>query len=127
MTHGQTGVESVYTTFRDREIMFHVSTKLPFTDGDAQQVTWFEGLWEPRAGEVRARLWSDLLRGCGRPHIRSRSRPFVQLRSSVTVRSAVFLAEAVPQRSVLLCFWPRPHLRGPGREAGQSLCFFHVD
>lgn len=38
MTHGQTGVESVYTTFRDREIMFHVSTKLPFTDGDTQQV-----------------------------------------------------------------------------------------
>lgn len=39
MTHGQTGVESVYTIFRDREIMFHVSTKLPFTEGDAQQVT----------------------------------------------------------------------------------------
>lgn len=39
MTHGQTGVESVYTIFRDREIMFHVSTKLPFTDGDTQQVT----------------------------------------------------------------------------------------
>lgn len=37
--HGQTGVESVYTTFRDREIMFHVSTKLPFTEGDTQQVT----------------------------------------------------------------------------------------
>ncbi|KAL4834880.1 hypothetical protein H8958_011611 [Nasalis larvatus] len=36
--HGQTGVESVYTTFRDREIMFHVSTKLPFTEGDAQQL-----------------------------------------------------------------------------------------
>lgn len=40
VTHGQTGVESVYTAFRDREIMFHVSTKLPFTEGDAQQVTW---------------------------------------------------------------------------------------
>ncbi|XP_059126652.1 rap1 GTPase-activating protein 2 [Peromyscus eremicus] len=39
VTHGQTGVESVYTTFRDREIMFHVSTKLPFTDGDTQQVS----------------------------------------------------------------------------------------
>uniref|UniRef100_A0A5F7ZRG7 RAP1 GTPase activating protein 2 n=1 Tax=Macaca mulatta TaxID=9544 RepID=A0A5F7ZRG7_MACMU len=38
VTHGQTGVESVYTTFRDREIMFHVSTKLPFTEGDAQQL-----------------------------------------------------------------------------------------
>lgn len=41
VTHGQTGVESVYTIFRDREIMFHVSTKLPFTEGDAQQVSWF--------------------------------------------------------------------------------------
>uniref|UniRef100_A0A2K5IC42 Rap-GAP domain-containing protein n=1 Tax=Colobus angolensis palliatus TaxID=336983 RepID=A0A2K5IC42_COLAP len=39
VTHGQTGAESVYTTFRDREIMFHVSTKLPFTEGDAQQVS----------------------------------------------------------------------------------------
>lgn len=39
VTHGQTGTESVYTVFRDREIMFHVSTKLPFTEGDTQQVT----------------------------------------------------------------------------------------
>lgn len=39
VTHGQTGTESVYAVFRDREIMFHVSTKLPFTEGDAQQVT----------------------------------------------------------------------------------------
>ncbi|XP_077168361.1 rap1 GTPase-activating protein 2 isoform X4 [Paroedura picta] len=38
VSHGQTGVESVYTVFRDREIMFHVSTKLPFTEGDAQQL-----------------------------------------------------------------------------------------
>uniref|UniRef100_A0A8D2LR16 RAP1 GTPase activating protein 2 n=1 Tax=Varanus komodoensis TaxID=61221 RepID=A0A8D2LR16_VARKO len=38
VTHGQTGTESVYTVFRDREIMFHVSTKLPFTEGDAQQL-----------------------------------------------------------------------------------------
>uniref|UniRef100_F7BDC0 Rap-GAP domain-containing protein n=1 Tax=Monodelphis domestica TaxID=13616 RepID=F7BDC0_MONDO len=38
VTHGQTGLESVYTVFRDREIMFHVSTKLPFTEGDAQQL-----------------------------------------------------------------------------------------
>lgn len=28
----------MYTVFRDREIMFHVSTKLPFTEGDTQQV-----------------------------------------------------------------------------------------
>ncbi|XP_062816520.1 rap1 GTPase-activating protein 2 isoform X3 [Anolis carolinensis] len=38
VNHGQTGTESVYTVFRDREIMFHVSTKLPFTEGDAQQL-----------------------------------------------------------------------------------------
>ncbi|XP_048374705.1 rap1 GTPase-activating protein 2 isoform X2 [Sphaerodactylus townsendi] len=38
VTHGQTGTESVYTVFRDREIMFHVSTKLPFTEGDMQQL-----------------------------------------------------------------------------------------
>lgn len=51
MTHGQTGVESVYTIFRDREIMFHVSTKLPFTEGDTQQVTWVgrdPGAWGVR-------------------------------------------------------------------------------
>ncbi|XP_072325838.1 rap1 GTPase-activating protein 2-like isoform X8 [Scyliorhinus torazame] len=38
VAHGQTGSESVYTTFKDREIMFHVSTKLPFTEGDSQQL-----------------------------------------------------------------------------------------
>uniref|UniRef100_A0A8C5EMT4 Rap-GAP domain-containing protein n=1 Tax=Gouania willdenowi TaxID=441366 RepID=A0A8C5EMT4_GOUWI len=38
VSHGQTGSESVYTTFRQREIMFHVSTKLPFTEGDVQQL-----------------------------------------------------------------------------------------
>uniref|UniRef100_A0A3B5AJ82 RAP1 GTPase activating protein 2 n=1 Tax=Stegastes partitus TaxID=144197 RepID=A0A3B5AJ82_9TELE len=38
VSHGQTGSESVYTVFRQREIMFHVSTKLPFTEGDFQQL-----------------------------------------------------------------------------------------
>lgn len=38
VTHGQTGSESVFTVFRQREIMFHVSTKLPFTEGDVQQL-----------------------------------------------------------------------------------------
>uniref|UniRef100_F6PRL1 RAP1 GTPase activating protein n=1 Tax=Ornithorhynchus anatinus TaxID=9258 RepID=F6PRL1_ORNAN len=38
VTHGQTGTESVYCNFRNKEIMFHVSTKLPFTEGDAQQL-----------------------------------------------------------------------------------------
>ncbi|XP_064840511.1 rap1 GTPase-activating protein 2a isoform X7 [Oncorhynchus masou masou] len=38
VSHGQTGSESVYTVFRQREMMFHVSTKLPFTEGDIQQL-----------------------------------------------------------------------------------------
>lgn len=36
--HGQTGSEAVFTSFQGREIMFHVATKLPFTEGDPQQV-----------------------------------------------------------------------------------------
>lgn len=35
---GQTGVESVYNTFRDREIMFHVAPLLPYTENDPQQL-----------------------------------------------------------------------------------------
>lgn len=50
MTHGQTGTESVYCTFRSKEIMFHVSTKLPYTEGDAQQVG--ESCSAPPAGAV---------------------------------------------------------------------------
>ncbi|XP_066539970.1 rap1 GTPase-activating protein 1 [Hoplias malabaricus] len=38
VSHGQTGSEAVFTSFHGREIMFHVATKLPFTDGDAQQL-----------------------------------------------------------------------------------------
>lgn len=38
VTHGQTGAESVYCNYRNKEVMFHVSTKLPYTDGDTQQV-----------------------------------------------------------------------------------------
>lgn len=36
--YGQTGTESIYTHFRQNEIMFHVSTLLPFTVGDTQQL-----------------------------------------------------------------------------------------
>ncbi|KAF5890199.1 rap1 GTPase-activating protein 2-like isoform X1, partial [Clarias magur] len=36
--NGQTGTQSVYTAFKGQELMFHVSTKLPFTEGDTQQV-----------------------------------------------------------------------------------------
>ncbi|KAG7515303.1 rap1 GTPase-activating protein 2-like isoform X1 [Solea senegalensis] len=38
VSHGQTGSQSVYTVHRRQEIMFHVSTKLPFTEGDTQQL-----------------------------------------------------------------------------------------
>ncbi|XP_042569065.1 rap1 GTPase-activating protein 1-like isoform X4 [Cyprinus carpio] len=38
VTHGQTGSESVYYNFHNKEIMFHVSTKLPYTEGDTQQL-----------------------------------------------------------------------------------------
>ncbi|XP_056445096.1 rap1 GTPase-activating protein 1-like isoform X5 [Gadus chalcogrammus] len=38
VTHGQTGAESVCSNYRNKEIMFHVSTKLPYTEGDAQQL-----------------------------------------------------------------------------------------
>uniref|UniRef100_A0A1A8HKM7 RAP1 GTPase activating protein n=3 Tax=Nothobranchius korthausae TaxID=1143690 RepID=A0A1A8HKM7_9TELE len=38
VTHGQTGTESVYTLFHNKEIMLHVSTKLPYTEGDSQQL-----------------------------------------------------------------------------------------
>ena len=34
----QTGRESVYQVFHKREIMFHVSTLLPFSDSDQQQL-----------------------------------------------------------------------------------------
>jgi len=37
-THGQTGKHSVYTTWQDNEIMFHVSTLLPFSPNDSQQI-----------------------------------------------------------------------------------------
>ena len=36
--HGHTGEESIYTEFKDRQMMFHISTLLPYTDGDPQQV-----------------------------------------------------------------------------------------
>ena len=38
VAHGQTGTESFYTNFHNKEIMFHVSTMLPYTEGDTQQV-----------------------------------------------------------------------------------------
>ncbi|KAK3609251.1 hypothetical protein CHS0354_006176 [Potamilus streckersoni] len=36
--HGQTGSESIFTEFQNKEIMFHVSTLLPHTEGDPQQL-----------------------------------------------------------------------------------------
>lgn len=66
VTRGQTGTESVYTNFQGKEIMFHVSTKLPFTEGDSQQV--LEG--ELRNIIVWLREDGCLMRDCleGRMH-----------------------------------------------------------
>ena len=36
--YGQTGEESLYEKFHGREIMFHVSTLLPYTENDVQQL-----------------------------------------------------------------------------------------
>ncbi|XP_034550730.1 rap1 GTPase-activating protein 1 isoform X6 [Notolabrus celidotus] len=38
VTHGQTGTESFYCNYRNKEVMFHVSTMLPYTEGDTQQL-----------------------------------------------------------------------------------------
>ncbi|XP_051537704.1 rap1 GTPase-activating protein 2-like isoform X9 [Myxocyprinus asiaticus] len=38
VSHGQTGSQSVYSVFRGQELMFHISTKLPYTEGDTQQL-----------------------------------------------------------------------------------------
>lgn len=35
---GQTGEESVYEVFREKEIMFHISTMLPYMENDPQQL-----------------------------------------------------------------------------------------
>jgi hypothetical protein len=35
---GHTGEEAVYEVFKDREIIFHVSTLLPYRDSDPQQL-----------------------------------------------------------------------------------------
>ena len=39
MQKDQTGSHSVYTTFEEHEIMFHVSTMLPHSKEDRQQVS----------------------------------------------------------------------------------------
>lgn len=36
--NGHTGDTAIYEIFKDREIMFHVSTLLPYTEGDPQQL-----------------------------------------------------------------------------------------
>lgn len=38
-----TGTHSLYTTFQDYEIMFHVSTLLPYTPNNRQQVSMGQG------------------------------------------------------------------------------------
>ncbi|XP_071946129.1 uncharacterized protein [Antedon mediterranea] len=38
VSHGQTGTHSIYTKHKDKGVMFHVSTMLPYTEGDRQQL-----------------------------------------------------------------------------------------
>lgn len=38
-----TGTHSLYTTYQDYEIMFHVSTLLPYTPNNRQQVSRGQG------------------------------------------------------------------------------------
>lgn len=45
VSNGHTGETSIYQVFRDREVMFHVSTKLPYAEGDKQQVNVCIILW----------------------------------------------------------------------------------
>lgn len=62
VSHGQTGSQSVYTIHRQQEIMFHVSTKLPFTEGDAQQVArtrWWKITTTKKTGWWRRRSMSQ--------------------------------------------------------------------
>ncbi|KAM9535133.1 rap1 GTPase-activating protein 1-like [Salvelinus alpinus] len=62
VTHGQTGTESVYTNFYNKEIMFHMSTKLPYTEGDSQQSLIIPGKSPTRkkSGPFSARRSSDI-------------------------------------------------------------------
>lgn len=39
VANNQTGETSVYTEYKDRKIMFHVSTLLPHDSGDTQHVS----------------------------------------------------------------------------------------
>ena len=50
-----TGEYSIYTEFKDAEIMFHVSTLLPYTPSNKQQVSCPLNLQL----HVRARYWSS--------------------------------------------------------------------
>lgn len=60
-----TGTHSLYTTYQDYEIMFHVSTLLPYTPNNRQQVSgfWLAHTWPqvhslpwPSAGTCRIAL-----------------------------------------------------------------------
>lgn len=52
-----TGTHSLYTTYKDYELMFHVSTMLPYTPNNRQQVS------RPQtAARARAPVASDAMR-----------------------------------------------------------------
>lgn len=54
-TADSTGTQSLYTTFKDYELMFHVSTLLPYTPNNKQQVRMESSTRRPSA-EKDARL-----------------------------------------------------------------------
>ena len=40
--NNMTGNEAIYTLFEDHQVMFHISTLLPYTKDDKQQVNKYE-------------------------------------------------------------------------------------
>lgn len=56
-----TGTHSLYTTYQDYEIMFHVSTLLPYTPNNRQQVS------EPQLGAVSLKAFILLKTGGHQP------------------------------------------------------------
>lgn len=65
-TADSTGTHSLYTTFKDYELMFHVSTLLPYTPNNKQQVRMDGSTRRPSAGKD-ARLDVHIINVCSVP------------------------------------------------------------
>ena len=57
---GSTGSNSVHTIHRDTEIMFHVSTMLPFSKQNIQQVDRKRHIGRVRTGRIRNKNENDI-------------------------------------------------------------------